>query len=121
MSLLVSTFVRDAATGEYVGLPLAPDGGHLAGVEACRRTLWGSSAAVKLGLELLPTLARYDLYVEHDQLDAFEREIRLVLDHLADFARATGYTDEYIEDRATNILEAIARAREHPTGGVTIF
>lgn len=121
MTLVVNSFVRDPATGEVVSLPWPAAGEELAGVEACRRTLWGSRAARELGLVLLPTLADHDLYVESDELDRLEREVQLVLGHLDELARATGYTDEYIEHRAANILRAIGVAREHAHGGVVIF
>ena len=82
MTLIVAPFVRDPETGRAATLDRAAPGAELAGVEACRRTLWGSRAARRLGLVLLPALADDDLYVEAAELDALEREARLILAHL---------------------------------------
>lgn len=51
-----------------------------------------------------------------EELDTFERDIRLVLAAREQLARATRYDEEFIEFRCLNALEAIRIAKLDPNG-----
>jgi len=118
MSLLVNVFTRDAE-GHWNVFD-DEEGQEHAGFEACRTKLWGSPAAIALGLTLLPTLAHGDLYAEGTEMERLEREISVVLDNLPELARVSGYEEAYIRARAQNILGAVMRAGQ-VSGGVVIW
>ena len=92
----------------------------IAGFEVTREELWGSEALIALGAQMLPDLRASNVYCPPDRLDDLEADARLVLDHLDELARASGYRPDYIEFRATNILNAMLWAREN-AGGVIIW
>jgi hypothetical protein len=93
---------------------------EIAGFEVTRHELWGSAALIALGAQMLPDLRTSNVYCPPDQLDDLEADVRLVLDHLDELASASGYRPDYIEFRATNILNAVLWAREN-AGGVIIW
>jgi hypothetical protein len=65
----------------------------------------------------LPNLATDDLWIENDQVAAFEEECRRLL---ANVAQIRGeYRVDYVAERLDNLLRAIAVARECG-GGVAI-
>jgi hypothetical protein len=109
---------------EYVDYQLKPiDWDYpatMAGFEVTRQDLWGSAALIELGAQMLPDLRTTNVYCPPDLLDELEADVRLVLDHLDLLASATGYRLDYIEFRATNILNAVLWAREN-AGGVIIW
>ena len=59
---------------------------ELAGFESYRKKLYGSQAAVSLGLRLLPSLATQDLYAEGPQLERLRGEAELVLANIGSFS-----------------------------------
>ncbi|MCB9687789.1 MAG: hypothetical protein H6738_02580 [Alphaproteobacteria bacterium] len=75
MSLVVSSFWIDSVTGEFHEHVSWDDGRYQAGLEAYRVSLWGSEAVRRRGARFLPRLARENLRVEHDELDAFVAEL----------------------------------------------
>jgi hypothetical protein len=93
----------------------------LAGLERCRTDLWGSAIVRSLGCTLLPSLASGNLFVTGDELPRLSRECALILDHLAQVARATRYDEEYIRFRTANIAEAVLMAGALERGMVVIW
>lgn len=118
MSLPVEPYVRDSG-----GIAVQREGGSqshkLVGFESWRREVWGSDAALALGLSLLPTLRSSDLYAEGDDLARLESELAILLEHVESVASQTRKGAELIRENAQNILTAISRARELG-GGVVI-
>ena len=98
----------------------AGPGSDLAGFEICRHKLWGHKSVRALGLLLLPTLAEGDIYAEGDAIAQLEADVHQILKHLSDVSAKTEFTEEFIEHRCRNILEAAGRAREIG-GGVVIW
>lgn len=110
MSLLVHTYRRDPDGGMDI---LERDGSkELAGFERCRTDLWGHVVVKELGAELLPTLARGDIYAEGDAVTQLEHDIKLILVNIPAIATATGYETTFIAERAQNILDAVRHAQE---------
>src|SRR5262245_331034 len=113
MSLIVYTFHRDPITHAFVDDPYPEEPGRdLAGVEAWRTQVWGSSAAIRRGARFLPKLADSDLYIEHDQLDAFAAECHLLLQDSVGFAAELNSDEWAIRQRLENFLWAIDRAQQ---------
>ena len=79
MSLVVSAFWTDPATGETHDFTDRDDGHHMAGVERARWDLWGSEAVRRRGATFLPQLADSDLWVGPAELPAFVTEVRSLL------------------------------------------
>jgi hypothetical protein len=79
MSLVVSAFWHDPATGEMKEFTDWDDGHHMAGVERARWKLWGSEAVKQRGAKFLPQLAESDLWVAPEELEAFMAEVRGLL------------------------------------------
>lgn len=120
MSLIVRTFQRDPITNAYIDNPYMEEHGRdLAGFEAWRTSVWGTDAAIRRGAQFLPTLAQQDLYVEHEELDAFEAECYLLLDDIEKFATEVNDDSAAIRHRLGNFLRAINKARQC-YGGVYI-
>ncbi|MFM9371825.1 hypothetical protein [Streptomyces sp. Da 82-17] len=119
MSLLVHTFVRDAADG-FVLLEDPAHGKTLAGFETTRTRLWGSDAIRALGARFFPRLDGDDLYVEPPDVDAFLAECEALRPHLADLARQGGYETDYVGRRFDNIVAAAHRAKS-VGGGVLVW
>jgi hypothetical protein len=120
MSLVVSTFWRDPATGDTQELTDWDDGHYMAGVERARWELWGSDAIRRRGARFLPRLAEADLWVAPEELEAFIAEVRGLLADVdglrAELGRAPDCT---LPQYLGNFLRAaeLARAR---AGGVNI-
>jgi hypothetical protein len=120
MSLIVCTFHRDPATGAYIDDPYPKEPGRdLAGFEVWRINVWGADAAIRRGAHFLPTLAKSDLYVEHEELDTFEAECHLLLHDIEGFAAEINGDRAAIRHRLENFLWAINQARQG-NGGVYI-
>ena len=79
MSLVVSAFWRDPATGETQEFTDWDAGHHMAGVERARWELWGSEAVRRRGAKFLPQLSESDLWVAPEELEAFVSEVRALL------------------------------------------
>lgn len=80
MSLVVSAFWCDPATGDTHELTDWENGHHMAGVERARWELWGSEPVRRRGATFLPQLAESDLWVGPDELDGFVSEVRRLSD-----------------------------------------
>jgi hypothetical protein len=120
MSLIVCTFHRDPVTDAYIDDPYPEEPGRdLAGFEVWRTNVWGAEAAIRRGAYFLPTLAKSDLYVEHEELDAFEAECQLLLRDIEGFAAEIQEDGAAIRHRLENFLWAIKQARQG-NGGVYI-
>jgi hypothetical protein len=120
MSLIVCTFHRDPVTGAYIDDPYPEEPGHdLAGFEVWRTTVWGADASIRRGASFLPTLAKGDLYIEHEELDAFEAECQLLIQDIEGFAAEIQGESAAIRHRLENFLRAINQARQS-NGGVYI-
>ncbi len=76
MSLVVSAFWTDPATGEWHTFVDWDDGSYMAGGERARWNLWGSEAVRRRGATFLPQLADSDMWVGPDELAAFVAEVR---------------------------------------------
>jgi hypothetical protein len=120
MSLIVSAFWRDPATGETQEFTDWSGGHHMAGVERARWELWGSEAVRRRGAKFLPQLAESDLWVAAEELEAFVSEVQGLLADLdglrGELGRGPGCSlPHYLH----NFLRAAeyARARD---GGVNI-
>ena len=79
MSLVVSAFWTDPATGESHDYTDWDDGHHMAGVESARSDLWGSETVRRRGATFLPQLADSNMWVGPDELAAFVAEVRALL------------------------------------------
>lgn len=114
MSLIVNVYTRgDDGSMNFLDdrhVTKAAQTAQQAGFESCREKLWGSPAAISLGLSLLPMLAQGDLYAEGQDVEQLAQEIHRVLDNLPLLARETGYDESYIEARAQDILNAANHA-----------
>ena len=119
MSLSVHTFIRDAA-GELNLLEPEHPGEELAGTEEFRFKLYASPLSTRLGFKWLPMLARENLCVEGDDLQALKLEVLEVMNCLDEFALVSGSSAETISHRVGNILRALERA-ETIRGGVVIW
>jgi hypothetical protein len=120
MSLIVCTFHRDPVTGAYSDDPYPEEPGRdLAGFEIWRTSVWGADAAIRRGARFLPTLAKGDLYIEHEELDSFEAECCLLLHDIERFAAEVNGDSAAIRHRLENFLYAVNQARQS-SGGVYI-
>jgi hypothetical protein len=119
MSLLVNVFIRDQEH-QVVVLEEESPGSELAGLEVCRRTLYGGKIAQSFGLVLLPTLRGQDLYAEGVAVDLLAQEATLILQHIALFAQESGFEPAYIQQRIENIIQATEKAKT-VSGGVLIW
>jgi hypothetical protein len=109
MSLIVTTFSRDAGTGEIALDPL-DHAAYIAGPEVWRNDVWGSEAAQRRGAILLSRLKSEDLYVEHAQLSAFHAECKSLLDQAPLFAADVGIRESALVARLQNIIETTVKA-----------
>ena len=109
MSLIVTTFSRDARTGE-IALDPTGNSAHIAGPEAWRNEVWGSEAALRRGATLLTRLKHEDLYVEHAQLSVLQAECKSLLDQAALFAADVGIVESALVARLQNIMRATVDA-----------
>ncbi len=124
MTLSVWAYRRDPNTHDIVYLDVEPDPpcNDLAGFEIWRGQVWGSSVAKNLGLTILPSLTRMDVFAEASELDTLEQELGLLEKNLSVLAAHAKTLEETILFRIKNILEAIRLARQVPdgAGGVNI-
>ncbi|MCG6500037.1 hypothetical protein [Kitasatospora sp. A2-31] len=119
MSLLVHTFVYDAAGGrDFLEDPEYGD--TLAGFESTRTRLWGSMAIRSLGSRFFPRLDGEDLYVERDEIDDFLTECEAIRPYLNHFAGQCGYDADYVTKRFDNIVAAALRAKAEG-GGIVVW
>ncbi len=119
MTLLVNTFVR-TSTGEMDIIEPDCHSEELAGFESYRQTLYGSRAALSLGLQLLPKLATEDVYAEGADLGRLRTEAELSLANIELFEEESGGTAESLRSRFENIIGAVRRA-SCVGGGVVIW
>ncbi|MFT3880232.1 MAG: hypothetical protein QM703_11295 [Gemmatales bacterium] len=120
MSLVVSAFWNDLATGELREFTDWDDGHHMAGVERARTDLWGSESVRRRGAKFLPKLAESNLWVSPDELPEFIAEVRALLAEVDKLRAELGRDpDCTLSHYLTNFL----RAAEYATvrsGGVNI-
>jgi hypothetical protein len=120
MSLVVSAYWRDPATGETEEFTDWEQGHHMAGVERARCDLWGSEAVRRRGARFLPQLADADLWVVPEELDAFVAEVRALQADLDDLRAELGRgPDCLLPHYLGNFLRAAEYARVR-SGGVNI-
>ncbi len=81
------------------------------GPENWRNLFYGSDAVESLGLTLIPSLAKNDVYAGGEELDQLEREAKIMLDNLAFIVSQTGNNEQTYAQRLRYILEAIEFAR----------
>ena len=79
MTLVVSAFWTDPATGKNEKFTDWSDGHQMAGCESARQDLWGSEPVKRRGAKILPRLAESDLFVEPAELPAFVAEVQSLL------------------------------------------
>lgn len=120
MSLIVTTYRRDSLTQAFIYDSYPKEFGRdLAGPESWRYKLWGTTAVINLGAKFLPQLAESDLYVENEDLAAFEDECKMLLNSVDVFAAQIESAPDSIKWRLENFLWAIAKARA-TSGGIYI-
>lgn len=66
----------------------------------------------ELGLTLLPTLRRYNIIAEGDELDELEQDANIILLHISEISKSTGVDEYHVQRNAENVLNAIAVARQ---------
>lgn len=120
MSLVVSAYWSNPATGATEGFTDWEDGHYMAGVERARQELWGSESVRRRGATFLPQLADSNLWVAPEELDSFVAEVRRLLADVdglrAELGRGPDCTlPHYLE----NFLRAAEYARAR-SGGVNI-
>lgn len=119
MSLLVNIYTR-APDGKMIIVDPAEHAVELAGFESYRQKLYGSNAALALGLRLLPQLDRGDLYAEGADVDRLRTEAQTALANIEQFEAEANATAESLRPRFENIAAAARRAAELG-GGVVIW
>jgi hypothetical protein len=129
MSLTVHARRKVAESGKSATYewetPTPPSSEH-AGFESWRTSVWGSASARGLGLRILASLAKGDLYVSGQRLAELDAEVKQLQASLRSFvdellaqgvhivANADPY--ETIQLRLSNIAEAVRLARAIPDG-----
>ncbi len=124
MSLMVNAYLRDKNSGQILKSFFPEEAGaYMAGLENYRTDVWGTDAARKRGAKFLPTLAENDLYIDNEELDAFEAECYELLNDLTAFTieicgafnadRGIPFFMNYLE----NFLKAVDYARSLGEGG----
>jgi hypothetical protein len=119
MTLVVNAYVRDSSGAIDFIEPDSPSE-ELAGFESYRQKLYGSQAAVSLGLRLLPSLATEDVYAEGPDLERLRGEAELALANIGLFEAESGASAESLRPRFENIICAVHRA-SRVGGGVVIW
>ena len=118
MTLIVTAFWHDPATGKYEQFTDWDDGHHMAGVERARQTLWGSEPVRRRGAKFLPQLAESDLWVAPEEMENFSAAVKNLLVDLdglrADLDRGP---DCLLPHYLDNFLRAAEYARSS-SGGV---
>jgi hypothetical protein len=106
MSLSISVhLVNEVSGGIGTEIPL-PSGEDLAGFEVWRREVYGSNAAMRLGLTLLPTLREDDIRVTGGDITKLKKEAECLIDHAEMLGSSTGVEATAIRFRAENIVHA---------------
>jgi hypothetical protein len=119
MSLVVSAVWTDPESGERVEHVEWSDGGYLAGIESAREQLWSAPALIRRGARFLPRLRESDLWVEPEDLDAFEVEVRTLTAEFDTLAAEVNWGPGLLRHYLGNLQRAIEVAREHG-GGVLV-
>jgi hypothetical protein len=119
MTLAVFSFWNDPETGERQSFMDSAEGRCMAGVEQARWDLWGSEAVRRRGATFLPRLAKGDLWVDNEELDAFETEVVALMTDLAGLHGELNYRIDSLAHYLDNFLRAIEHARSKG-GGVCI-
>lgn len=117
MTLVVNAYVRDSC-GEMNFIEPEHSWEELAGFESYRRTLYGSQAALSLGLKLLPILANSNVYAEGPDLEQLRHECELALVNVELFEAESGACAESLRSRFENIICAVERASRVGSGVV---
>jgi hypothetical protein len=113
MTLHIHVSYIDEATGERKRVDLGLGGG-LAGFEVARTELWGLPIMEdELGLEMIPSLKYWSIHASGEELDELEHEANIILDNLSFvLSEQKLYGIESLTQRVTNIIKAVAKARE---------
>lgn len=111
MSLLVQVYLINEK-GKWVFEDLEDGYQELAGFEHCRKKLYGSDLAKRLGLELLPWLASGDLHVSGEEVAELQAEAEIMIRESLAFEEHTEFSADYVERRAENIRQACLRAKK---------
>jgi hypothetical protein len=120
MTLSVDVWVVDETEPEKIRiLEGSIPGSDLAGVETTRTELWASTAVRSLGAVFLPQLAEGNLWVSNDEVEAFATECTRLLANRTMIASKSGYGEDYIQFRLTNMVHAARRALQ-AGGGVVV-
>jgi hypothetical protein len=117
VSLIVYAYRREGDRFSDLDAKPTPPRNQLAGFESWRQSIYGSAAAKKLGLRLLPTLGDgHDIYAEGADLDRLKSEAEMMLANLEGISPED---PEGVRFRLENILEAIRLAKQ-AGGGVYV-
>lgn len=119
MTLAVSSFWNDPETGTRERFMDSAEDRYMAGVEQARWDLWGSEAVRRRGATFLPRLAHGDLWVDNEQLDAFEKEVAALKTDLVGLHSELDHRIDTLAHYLDNFLRAIEHARSRG-GGVCI-
>jgi hypothetical protein len=119
MTLTVFSFWNDPEMGTRQSFMDSAKGRSMAGVEQARWDLWGSEAVRRRGATFLPRLAQGDLWVENEELDAFEKEVATLMTGLAGLHSELDYRVDMLAHYLDNFLRASEHARSMG-GGVCI-
>lgn len=112
MTLSIFVSYIDEMTGEEKRVDLGP-GGDLAGVEVARSEFWGLPIMEELGLQIIPSLKYQDIFASGEELDTLEHEANIILENISVIvANQKMNALDYFTHRVTNILKAVAKARE---------
>jgi hypothetical protein len=120
MSLVVSAYWQDPATGEMQEFTDWDNGHHMAGVESTRSDLWGSEAVRRRKATFLPQLAESNLWVAPESLPAFVAEVRALLADVESLREELGRSPDC---PLPHYLANFLRAAEYATvrgGGINI-
>ncbi|GAA4608002.1 hypothetical protein GCM10023107_84390 [Actinoplanes octamycinicus] len=117
----MDVWVADEAGPDKICILEVPSGhSDLAGFERTRTELWGSPVVRSLGAAFLPRLAEGDLWLANDEVEAFAAECALLLTNRTKIASTSGYREDYIHGRLTNMVDAARRAIQ-ACGGVVVW
>jgi hypothetical protein len=111
LTLSVTVHRRDPATGALLDEPTDEPGATLAGLEAWRTSVYGSSAVQRRGARFLPKLAHTDLLIEGHDLAEFIAECATLLNDVDALALETQVGVETLRSRIENLLRAAKTAQ----------
>ena len=67
----------------------------------------------ELGLKMIPRLKYWEIFASREELDELEHEANIILDNLSFvYEQQKLYGIESLTQRVTNIVNAVAKARE---------